>query len=350
MKSVVKYVLLLVVTSYVATIGFWLLSQRDDFLVALGVAVFLGSLAVWSFVLRWAKPNRPKRKRVNTSTSSATLLFIALGSLTGCTLVEPGHVGIKINQAGSNKGVETAPVLTGWVWYNPVTQDVFEYPTFVQTAVWTKNTEEGSPVNEEITFTTKDSMAVSADISLGFSLNGDQVPAFYIKFRSDDLSNFTHGFLRNLARDHFNEAAGKFAVEQIMGDNEPFITEVRGRLQEDLDPIGVRLEQFGFIGAPRPPEQVITSINAKVGAAQLALQKENEIRQANADAEKTISRARGEAEANRILAQSLTPNLMEWRRLALTEQAVARWNGQRPMVEGNAGGMLLQLPLQQSHP
>lgn len=270
---------------------------------------------------------------------SKWLLLVAMVALAGCTIVEPGHVGIVVNQAGSNKGVDKLPVQTGRVWYNPMTQDVFEYPTFVQTAVWTKDrTEEGK--NEEITFSTKDSMAVAADVSLGYSLIGDKVPAFYVKFRSDDLERFTHGFLRNLARDHFNEVAGKFTVEQIMSGNEQFVREVRGRLQADLEPLGIQLEQFGFMGAPRPPGSVIEAINAKVGATQLALQKQNELVSAQADAAKAVAAAEGQAastlklaeaqaEANRKLAASLTRELVDY-------EAIKKWNGALPQVSGQA--------------
>ena len=63
------------------------------------------------------------------------------------------------------------------------------------------------------------------------------------------------------------------------------------------------------------------------------------------EAKAAIARAEGEAKANRVLAESITPELLQWRTLQITEQAVARWDGKRPMVEGQASGMLLQLPL-----
>lgn len=84
------------------------------------------------------------------------------------------------------------------------------------------------------------------------------------------------------------------------------------------------IEQFGFIGAPRPPQSVIDALNAKVAATQLAMRTENELRAAKAEAEKTIAKARGEAEANRILTQSITPQLLQWRQLDITEKAIQK--------------------------
>ena len=274
-------------------------------------------------------------------------LSIGLTGCAGCTRVGPGYVGVKINMAGSSKGVADIPATTGWTTYNIFTEEVLEYPTFVQTAVWTQNTAEGKPVNEEITFTTKDSMQVAADISLAYSLQADHVPHFYVKFRSDDLEKFTHGFLRNLAREKFDMAAGHYSIDQVMGDNAAFLGEARGALQKELDPIGVKLEQFGFIGAPRPPQGVINSINLKVQASQLAMQKQNEIVQAEADAKKRIAEAQGiaqsvlvqaeaQATANRKLAESITPNYVEYLK-------AQKWNGQLPQVTSGAG-VLMSLP------
>jgi regulator of protease activity HflC (stomatin/prohibitin superfamily) len=234
------------------------------------------------------------------------LCFVA-SILGGCTRIGPGHVGIEVNQAGSQRGVQDFTVTTGYVFYDPIATSVIEYPTFVQTAVWTHDPGEGHPANEEITFTTKDSMVVSIDVNLSYTLLAEKVPAFYVKFRSDDIETFTNGYLRNVARDCFNETAGSYVVEQIMGDNAPFLKASKECLQNDMNPIGVHIEQFGIIGAPRPPDNVREAINLKVQAAQIALQKQNEVASAEADARKIIAAADGQAQANRKLTESITP-------------------------------------------
>jgi regulator of protease activity HflC (stomatin/prohibitin superfamily) len=261
----------------------------------------------------------------------------------GRTVIAPGHVGIVVNSYGTDKGVSSYPVVTGVTWYNPITTSILEYPTFVQTAKWTKDPNEGSPVNEETTFTTGDQMVVSMDLSLSYHLVTEKVPAFYVKFRSDDINAFTHGFLRNIARDKCNERGGKYKIEQIMGDNADFLTTVRADIQKEIEPFGVVLDQFGPIGAPRPPQAVIESINAKVQATQLAITAENQLRQAEAEAKKRVAAAEGEAKANTILSNSINPNLLEWQRLDIQRGLMFKWNGVLPIYTG--GTMpLLQLP------
>lgn len=276
----------------------------------------------------------------------AVVVLMVVVIVTGCgTRIGPGHVGIKVDLAGSNRGVENLPLRTGWVLYNPMSSQVVEYPTFVQTAVWTHDPSEGRDANEELTFTTKDSMVVAIDVNLSYALDPEKIPAFYVKFRSDDLNSFTHGFLRNVSRDCFNETAGKYGVEQVMGDNAPFLGDARKCLQDRVSAIGVKIEQFGIVGAPRPPAAVISAINMKVQATQIALQKQNEVMQAEADAQKRVAQAEGEAAANRAVAQSITPTMLEWRKLDIQDRWINRWDGKRPSVESGTGnGMMFQIP------
>ena len=289
----------------------------------------------------------------------AVLSVVLLLTLSGCyTVVQPGHVGIKVNLSGGEKGVQDLPLTTGRVFYNPLTETVLDYPTFVRTVSWTKTKDEGHPTDESITFTTKDQLAVNADISLSYSIMSARVPSFYVKFRNDDLDQFTHGFLRNVARDQFNETAGKYSIEQIMGDNEDFIKTVRERVQKEVESVGVKIEQFGFIGAARPPDAVIAAINQKIQATQDAIKVENQVRQTQAEAAKniakaegdakaTIARAEGEAKANQLRAQSITANILEWERLSATREAIAKWNGAPSMINGSGGSptnFLFQIP------
>ena len=277
--------------------------------------------------------------------------------MLGCTRIEPGHVGIKLNLAGSNKGVEDLPIQTGWLFYNPFTQNVYEYPTFVQTAVWTREDTDASPGNEEISFNSKEGMQITGDISLSYQLNADHVPHFFVKFRTDDLEQFTHGFMHNVARDMFNEVAGKFGVEEIYGPKkEEFLSEVRKRLNDSVKEIGVTVEQFGFIGAPRIPENVLQALNSKVQATQDAMRAENELRQATAEAKKRVAtadgekqtailKAEGEARSNEVLARSLTQQLMEWRRLEIQQSAILKWKGDVPqLMPGSGQPFILPLP------
>ena len=66
------------------------------------------------------------------------LLVISL-FLVRVTRIEAGHVGVEINLAGKQRGASEIPVRTGWVVYSPLSTQIIEFPTYVQTVKWTKD-------------------------------------------------------------------------------------------------------------------------------------------------------------------------------------------------------------------
>jgi regulator of protease activity HflC (stomatin/prohibitin superfamily) len=345
----------LLVLSKATTMAFALVSAQDDISVLIGFTILFviaaGSVYAVARFARHIKNEMGLKKTAREKTARtlcvAGLLGLLLFSASACTRVPAGYAGVKINYYGSNRGVQDVPMVTGWVWYNPFTQKVFEYPCFVQTAIWTANTGEGHPVNEELTFNVQGGIVVKVDISLAYQFLPERVPAFYLKFRSDDIDTFTHGFLRNIARDAFNEIAPAYTVEDLYGSKkEEMINRIKDRVNGIINPIGAHLEQFGFTGAMRLPDTITEAMNNKARAIQDAIRVENELRQQTAEAAKVVAKAKGEAEANALLTKSISPELIQWRMLQIQEQAIQKWNGQRPQVEsGGAGGLLMQIPM-----
>ena len=325
---------------------------------------------------------QPKVKRkpvTKTVAKVATLALLAFAGV-GCTTIEPGHVGIVVNKMGTDRGVESYPQQTGFVFFNPGTTSVYQYPTFVQSVVWTRSKDEGHPTNEELSFTTKEGMPITADVSLSYQIKPDKVPNFYVQFRNDDLSQFTHGYLRNLTRDSFNEVASRYSVEEIMGPKmDVFLAEVKKHLQELLGRTGVQLDsQFGFVGSPRPPQNIVDSINLKIAATQRAIQLENELRQSTAEAAKAVAvatgvasaqiaaaqgqaasavaiakgdaevvrtRAEATSKANDLINQSINENTIRWKQLEIQRAQIDKWKGDVPNIQaGSSTGLMFQLP------
>lgn len=291
--------------------------------------------------------------------SGFVVLSLAL-LLSGCTRIGVGHVGVKVSMAGTDRGVENAPAVTGWVFYNPFSTNVIEYPTNVHTVVWTKNAGEGNPSDESVTFTNREGLAINADVSLNYSLDPNKVPQFYVHFLSKDLDTFNNGYLRTIVRNCLNDNAGNYNVQQIMGDNVQFLQAAQNCVSNLVGKYGVQMDAhaLGFIGAPRPPEVVIQNINAKIQAEQIAQQKQNELLQVQADAAKQVAAAKGkadsmvteangEAEANRIRTASITPVILQNKALDNQHDAIWRWDGKMPdtVVSGQGtSGLLFNIP------
>jgi regulator of protease activity HflC (stomatin/prohibitin superfamily) len=273
------------------------------------------------------------------------------------TRIEAGHVGVEIKLAGSQRGAAEIPVRTGWVVYSPLTTQIIEFPTFVQTVKWTKDPNEGRPGNEEMGFNSKEGMEIFVDVSLSYAIEAAKAPDFYVKYRLADMESFTHGILRDVVRNSLNEVASTYVVEDIYGEKKAeFLSKVQAKIEQKMSSVGVSVQQFGFIGAPRVPTVIATAITAKAQAIQQAERARNElattqaeaakkIAEAEGDAKSLVTRAQGEADANRIRQNSLTPQLLELRRIENNRALIDKWNGQLPTVQtGQGGGMILQLP------
>ncbi|HEX8816079.1 MAG TPA: SPFH domain-containing protein [Terriglobales bacterium] len=284
-------------------------------------------------------------------------LWLISSLLVSVTRIEAGYVGVEVNLAGSQRGASEIPVRTGWVVYSPLTTQVIEFPTYVQTVKWTKNVNEGNPLNEEMGFNSKEGMEIFADVSLSYAIEPSKVPDFYVKYRVNNLDRFTHGILRDIVRNSLNEVASAYTVEDVYGEKKAeFLGKVEKQIQDKVANVGVGVQQFGFIGAPRVPSVIAQAITAKAQAIQEAERAKNElattqaeaakkIAEADGDAKSQVTRAQGEADANRIRQNSLTPQLLELRRLENQRALIEKWNGQLPTVQsGQGGGLLLQLP------
>src|ERR1700687_1471567 len=205
------------------------------------------------------------------STKGVALAIVALVVLllftmfiTRITRIEAGHVGVEINLAGSQRGASEIPLRDGWVVYSPLRTQIIEFPTYVQTVKWTKDVSEGHPINEEMGFNSKEGMEIFVDVSLSYAIDPLHVPDFYVKYRVSDLDLFTHGILRDIVRNSLNEVASTYNVEDIYGEKKAeFLGKVQSQIQEKVSNVGVGVQQFGFLGAPRVPGVIAAAITAK---------------------------------------------------------------------------------------
>jgi regulator of protease activity HflC (stomatin/prohibitin superfamily) len=283
-------------------------------------------------------------------------IWVVSSFLVDAKRIEAGYVGIEVNLAGSQRGPSEIPVRTGWVFYSPLTTQIIEFPTYVQTVKWTHDLNEGHPTDEEMGFNSKEGMEIFSDVSLSYAIEATRVPDFYVKYRVNNLDLFTHGILRDIVRNSLNEVASTYTVEDIYGEKKAqFLAQVEQQIQSKVTNVGVGVQQFGFIGAPRVPGVIAQAITAKAQAIQQSERAQNElattqaeaakkIAEADGEAKSAVTRAQGEADANRIRQSSLTPQLLELRKLENQRALIDRWNGQLPTVESGSGGLLMQLP------
>jgi regulator of protease activity HflC (stomatin/prohibitin superfamily) len=274
---------------------------------------------------------------------------IFIGEAT-ITRIDAAHVGIRVKLAGNSRGVQDIPIVSGWVFFNPLTEQVISFPTSVQNIVWTKTPNEGRMVDESITFSSQEGVNVNADIGLSFHIEASKAPHLYLRFRQTDLMLLADGYVRNAVREAFNDEASRLPVQEIYGAGKgKVVASVMRDLAGVLGKDGFLIDQLTINGALRLPENVAAAINRAMEATQNAIQAENRVRQVRAEAEQAVAeahggaeaareraqgeadavliRARSEARANEIIRLSTTGTVLQYR-------AIEHWNGRLPLMQG----------------
>ena len=267
--------------------------------------------------------------------------LIALLALTvaACDRVPAGNVGVKVNLLGGEKGVDTEVLGVGKYWIG-INEELYLFPTFMQNYVWTKDATESSSNDESISFQTADGMTANADVGISYSIDPTKVTDIFQTYRRG-IDEITDTFLRNMVRDALVTEASNKPIEFGYGAGKSeLMAAVQKRVSDQVAPIGIKIDKIYWIGDIRLPQTVIDSINAKNAATQMAQQRQNEVAQAKAEADKKIEDARGTAEsilrvaeaqakANRLLADSLSAEFVQY-------QAITKWDGVLPKFTGSA--------------
>lgn len=264
------------------------------------------------------------------------LLGLLLVTGLGCTRVDPGNVGIKVNLYGSNRGVDDITLETGRVWYNPITEDIYTFPTYMQNAVWTQDEINESPVDESITFNSIEGAVINADIAVSYQIIPESVPEIFVELRKDS-DYIKNVYVRSKARDSFSRNASRMKVVDIFGSKkEELLNAVKEDLQSNMK--GFKFDMVTFIGGLRVDPLVEQSISSTIQATQRAIEAENKVKQSTAEAQQKVEEARGlaesilleakaRAEANEMLTKSLSPQLLNY-------EALQKWDGVLPRVTG----------------
>ena len=266
-----------------------------------------------------------KIKKMVRAISLGVLGFILLVVLfNSCERIDAGHVGIKVNQYGDNKGVDDVTAVTGMVFYNPITTKIYEFPTYIQHKEY--KGENSFIVNS------KDGSEFSVSPIMNYSVQRDKVPAIFAKYRRP-LEDIEEGFLKTAVYDAFRLATNKYTADELISNRAIFEVEVRRLLDGQLLKEGFTINQF--TSNLIYPETFKRSIEAKNNAVQAALRAENEVKTAEAQAKIKVATAEGnaqamltsakaEAESNRMKQVTLTPLLLQL-------EYINKWDGKLPV-------------------
>jgi len=244
-----------------------------------------------------------------------------------CERIDAGHVGVRVNLYGSGKGVGDITECTGWVFYNPISTKIYEFPTYIQHKEYTKTED----VDNSFVVNSKDGSEFHVSPIVNYSVQRDKVPFIFAKYRRT-LESIEEGFLKTTIYDAFRMTANSYTAEELISNRQVFETKVRAKLDADLLKEGFVISQLtSNLGYP---ETFKKAIEAKNNAVQQSLTAENQVKTAEAQAKIKVATAEGnaqamlatakaEAESNKLKQATLTPMLLQ-------QMWIEKWSGDLP--------------------
>lgn len=179
----------------------------------------------------------------------ASMMFISCGY----ERVDAGYEGIKVNLYGDDKGVDDITLVTGAVWYNPITTAVYEYPTFVQTVDYAP-----------FSINAKDGSSFTVDPTISLKIVDGKSAEVFKKYRKEDITEVINTTLYNYVRNAFRIQLNNYTTDELVSKREEFEKAIEERLSKELLAENFQLEQM--TSGLQYPQTLVNAIDAKNAA------------------------------------------------------------------------------------
>ena len=244
------------------------------------------------------------------------LLVILLGS--PFTTVPAGHVGVK-----DFFGIVSDDKL------QPGIRLVFPFTTVVKVSIQTQE------LKEDVQVPSREGLIMDLEVSLLYRLDGTRADQLYKTVGEDYrgvivLPQFRSA-IREVTASYDAKSLYSSEREKIAGEIFDFtkrLTEGRGLIIEQ-----VLLRKIGL------PEVVANAIQEKLRREQEAEQMKFVLQKEQQEAERKRIEAQGVADFQRIVAQGISPQLLEWKGIEATEKLAASANAKVVVIGNTRNGL-----------
>ena len=159
-----------------------------------------------------------------------------------------------------------------------------------------------------VTINDKGGASADVDIQVVYSLDADAAIQLYVDYGTQE--HFTSTVVQNDVRAVAREVAGQFQTITLLTSRGEFTKALKEALSKKWQSLGLEIENVSIQDIRYPKS--ITSKYAEAQAAEIMkAQAENEQETARVQAETKLIEAEGEAKANHVLSESLTPEVVQ---------------------------------------
>jgi regulator of protease activity HflC (stomatin/prohibitin superfamily) len=212
--------------------------------------------------------------------------------MASCAVVRPGEVGIRQKLGKLSDKIHTQ----GPVFFNPFTSKV------VKTDIQTNDLELA------LNLPSKEGLSVNAQISILYRLEKNKVPDI---IRTYGLNY--EGIISNVFRSASADVCSRFfAKDMHSGMRATIEKEIKVQMENILKEQGIIIESV-LMKSIQLPDGLSRSIERKLQAEQEAMRMEFVLQQEKLEAERIIIQAEGTRDAQKILSQGLSEQILKLR-------------------------------------
>lgn len=179
----------------------------------------------------------------------------------------------------------------------------------------------------------KDLQTVNTDIVVNWHMDASKVNKVYQQVGDERV--VTDRIIIPAVNEVVKAATAQNTVAEVLGKRAELKSQIDKLLSERLKTYDIVLDDVSIVNVNFSPE-FNRAIEQKQVAQQEAERALFRTQEASAAAQATINTARGEAEANRLKQQSLSPELLQLR-------AIEKWDGKLPQVTGSTSTPFINL-------
>ena len=228
-------------------------------------------------------------KEIDMKTNKLLLALFLTTLLASCAVVRPGEVGVKQQLGKLNKKT----IDGGMVFYNPLVTKI------VKASTQTNN------LKLNLNLPSKEGLSVTSEISILYRIEADSIQKIIKRYGAD-----YEAIIGSIFRSASDVCAKYYAKDMHSGMRANIEQSIKSKMHELLAESGIIIESVLMKSIQLPPG-LAKAIEEKLKAEQDAMRMEFVLEQEKLEAQRKVIEAQGTSDAQKIVAQGLTEEVLK---------------------------------------
>lgn len=254
-------------------------------------------------------------KEIDMKTNKLLLALFLTTLLASCAVVRPGEVGVKQQLGKLNKKT----IDGGMVFYNPLVTKI------VKASTQTNN------LKLNLNLPSKEGLSVTSEISILYRIEADSIQKIIKRYGAD-----YEAIIGSIFRSASSDVCAKYYAKDMHSGMRANIEQsIKSKMHELLAESGIIIESVLMKSIQLPPG-LAKAIEEKLKAEQDSMRMEFVLEQEKLEAQRKVIEAQGTSDAQKIVAQGLTEEVLKLKSIEAFENLSTSPNAKVIITNGSS--------------